>query len=184
MRTWWSVFMVTALAVPLDASAQAQQTNPPYTVEDVLVLVQGGHSAARILTRVSADCISFRVDGAAADLRRAGADDALLEGLRKVCVRVPSRTLEKSSGPTPTQQRGVLRIEGELPPGWMRKVNELPPNTNREIEMTPGRRNFITVSAPGWCPATKEVSVQAGEQGTWTPVLRARPWVGECSEDA
>lgn len=174
--------LLIGLAAQLHGAAAAQQTNSPYTLQEVLVLVQGGHSAARITSRISNDCIDFRVDAAAAELRRAGADDAMLAALRQVCYRAPRAAAPAPGGAAASQQRGVVRIEGELPPGWMRKVNELAPNTNREIDMTPGRRNFVTVTAPGWCPATLEVSVQAREQRSWKPVLRPRPWVGECPE--
>lgn len=182
MRSWQtSLVLLIGLVTQLDGTPTAAQANAPYTLEDVLVLVQGGHSAARIVGRISGDCIDFRVDAAAAQLRGAGADDALLTALRGVCYRAPRAATPVATGATP--QRGFVRIEGELPPGWTRQVNELPPNTNREIDMTPGRRNFVTVTAPGWCPATLEVTVQAREQRGWKPVLRPRPWVGECPEE-
>jgi hypothetical protein len=179
--TNWRTFVVVAiavLAIPRDAMGQAQRTNPAYTLGDVVVLLQGGHSTTRIIARVSPDCIAFRVDAAAADLRRAGADDALIEALRGVCYQAPARAVSQ-----PQVQMGVVRIEGELPPGWMRIVNEIPPSANREITMTPGRRNTVVVTAPGWCSDTIEITVQAGEQRSWTPALRARPWVGECHPD-
>jgi hypothetical protein len=95
MRTWRSlvILLFALLAARQSASAQAQQTSstkPPYTVEDVQVLLQGGHSAARIVTRVSSDCIAFRVDGAAAELRRAGADDAVQRTCTNTAARRPA----------------------------------------------------------------------------------------------
>jgi hypothetical protein len=170
------------LLLPRASAAQAQQTSPAYTLDDVVVLLQGGHSTARILARVTPDCIASRVDAAAAALRDAGADTALIDALRQVCYRAPAA---RAPAPAAAQSRdmGIFRIEGALPPGWVRIVNEIPPSTNREISMTPGRRNTVIVTAPGWCPHTIEITLQAGEQRAWTPILRARPWVGECTHD-
>jgi hypothetical protein len=168
---------LTALVLPALGAAQEPAARP-YVLEDIVVLIQGGHSTERILARVRNDCIAFRVDGAANALREAGADDALLSGLREVCFRARATT------PTPARRdSGYVRIEGDLPPGWWRVVNELPQSTNREISMTPGRRNMVLVSAPGWCPVVLEVAVEAGERRSWTPALRPRPWVGSCDPD-
>lgn len=168
------------LLVPLafaPARAHAQQADP-YTLQMVVSLLEGGWAGSRILTLLTAECVSFRVTAAAeADLRRAGADAALLNGLRNVCYRAPAAA---PAAPTPPQQRGMVYIEGELPPGWSRVVNELPPNTNRTIDLTPGRPAVILVSAPGWCPARLEITMRGGDEHRWTPELRGRPWVGEC----
>jgi hypothetical protein len=180
-RRAFVVLAIAFLAMPR-AAAQAQQTNPAYTLDDVVVLLQGGHSTARILARVTPDCIAFRVDAAAAALRDAGADTALIEALRQVCYRAPAARPQQQQQQQ-SRDMGIFRIEGALPPGWVRIVNEIPPSTNREISMTPGRRNTVIVTAPGWCPRTVEITLQAGEQRAWTPVLRARPWVGECTHD-
>jgi hypothetical protein len=169
--------LLAALTAP-GAGAAQQTTARPYVLEDIVVLLQGGHSTERILARVQSDCISFRVDAAAATLTRAGADQALISGLRGVCYRAPARA------PAPAaRDSGVVRIEGELPPGWWRSVNELPPSTNRQISMTPGRRNMVLVGAPGWCSDVIEIAVRAGEQRSWTPALRPRPWVGGCDAE-
>jgi hypothetical protein len=168
---------VAALAVPSLGAAQ-QVGVRPYALEDVVVLLQGGHSAERIIARVRDDCIAFRVDAAAAALRRAGADDALIAGLRDVCYRAPA-----TPAPQVVRDSGFVRIEGDLPPGWWRVVNDLPPATNRQISMTPGRRNMVLVAAPGWCPDLIDVAVEAGEHRSWTPMLRPRPWVGSCDAE-
>ena len=174
------ILLLTLLVLsPLWLAPQAAhgQQNPPYTLQDVVLLVGGGHSAARILSRVETDCISFRVnDAAVAELEKAGADSALTTGLRDVCYRA----IATQTAAQPRQPQGVLEIIGELPPGWVRIVNELPPNTNRTITLTAGRPAVIIVTAPGWCPDRKELTMEGGEQQSWTPVLRGRPWVGSC----
>jgi hypothetical protein len=179
-RRAFVVLAIAFLAMPLASAAQAQQTTPAYTLDDVVVLLQGGHSTARILARVTPDCIAFRVDAATATLREAGADNALIEALRQVCYRAPAT---RAAAQQQSREMGIFRIDGALPPGWVRIVNEIPPSTNREISMTAGRRNTVIVTAPGWCPHTIEITLRAGEQRAWTPVLRARPWVGECTHD-
>lgn len=163
------LLVIGLLCVPERALAQ---TNP-YTVQQIVVLLEGGFSAAEVLRRVGTACIAFRINASAeAELRKAGADDALLRELRSVCYR---------GGPAvPQPPRGVVSIVGELPAGWVRIVNELAPSTNREIDLTPGRPAVITVTAPGWCPERKEVTLPPGDTLRWTPTLRGRPWVGRC----
>lgn len=168
------LFLTLLLLAP--QIVQGQQ-NPPYALQDVVLLVGGGHSAARILSRVEPDCISFRVnDTAVAELQKAGADSTLAAGLREICYRA----VATQTAAQPRQPQGVLEIVGQLPPGWTRIVNELPPNTNRTITLTAGRPAVITVTAPGWCPDRRELTLQGGEQQNWTPVLRGKPWVGSC----
>jgi hypothetical protein len=159
------------------APVTAQQAASAYSLSDVLVLLQGGHSTPRILNRVREDCIAFRVDAAAGELRNAGADQALLDGLQTICYRAPAS--RPAAAPAP-RDSGYVSIEGPMPPGWTRIVNQSPPSANRQISMTPGRRNTVMITAPGWCPDVIEVTLQAGERRNWTPALRARPWVGDC----
>ena len=164
------LLLLAFVGLPELAHGQAQPANP-YTLAQLVVLLEGGFSAAEVLRRVGATCISFRLTPAVeADLRKAGADDALLRELRSVCY-LPA------ASPPP---RGIVVIVGELPPGWARTVNDLQPSTNREIDLTPGRAAVISVTAPGWCPARREVTVAQGDTVRWTPVLRGRPWVGAC----
>jgi hypothetical protein len=174
MRCYPSTVLLLLALVGLPTMAQAQaQAQPanPYTLAQLVVLLEGGFSAGEVLRRVGAACISFRLTPAAeAELRKAGADDALLRELRSVCFLTP----------TPPPPRGMVAIIGELPPGWSRTVNDLPPSTNREIDLTPGRPAIITVTAPGWCPDRREVTLAQGDTVRWTPVLRGRPWVGGC----
>lgn len=177
-----ALLAVACLAMP--ARAAAQQSTA-YPLDEVIDLLRAGASTAVILGTVRTDCISFRVQAATAELRRAGADDALIRGLQDVCTKIPQRTVSGRVDQAPRRETGLVRIEGELPPGWTRKVNALPPSTDRQIEMTAGRLNLVTVVAPGWCPVTSELSVGAREEKRWTPQLRPRPWVGECpKEDA
>lgn len=171
--------LIAWLCIPHTAQAQAQSANP-YTLQQVVTLLEGGWSSADILPMVRSDCISFRVTSQAeATLRRAGADDSLLTGLRSVCNRA-SGIAPARPGPSRPPAQGVVLIEGELPPGWTRIVNELAPNTNRTITLTPGRPAVIVVAAPGWCPDRIDLTLRAGEEHRWTPSLRARPWVGGC----
>src|SRR5687768_4676752 len=149
MRLLLPTILLSALvALPARGHAQAQTANP-YTLPQLVTLLEGGFSAAEVIRRVGAACISFRINAAAeAELRRAGADDAMLRELRSVCFR--------GSAATPPPPRGILALDGELPPGWSRVVNELPPSTNREIDLTPGRQAIVIVSAPGWGPDRSE----------------------------
>jgi hypothetical protein len=171
------VLFVGTLATPVSGTAQQATTPQPYTQTQVRQLLEAGIATARIIERLKADCIAFRVDAAAAELRQAGADDALLTALRSVCYRAPrAGAAQPSANP-----QGFIRIDAsELPPGWARRVNALAPTTNAEISMTAGWRNTVVITAPGWCPLTVEMSVQAGEQRTWKPELRPRSWVGSC----
>jgi hypothetical protein len=177
MRTLRVSILILGLIIPQSIQGQADPTNPPYSLQDVVALVEGGHGAARILSRVGPDCISFRLNEAAeAALTAAGANAALLEGLRGVCQR--------SNAPAPTGRQaapqGVVEIIGELPPGWSRVVNQLAPSTVRTITLTAGRPAVIIVAAPGWCADRIELTMQAGEQRNWVPALRGKPWVGQC----
>jgi hypothetical protein len=164
------------LFAPWGAPLQAQEPEP-YTLQMVVSLLEGGWAGSRILTLLKTECVSFRVNAATeVELRGAGADAPLLNGLRNVCYRGPA-----PPAPRQTQQpRGFVYIEGEMPPGWQRVVNELPPNTNRTIDLTPGRPAIIVVTAPGWCTDRLEITLHAAEERRWTPVLRARPWIGDC----
>jgi hypothetical protein len=174
---WFAVLIVAISMVPERAGAQVAR---PYALQDIVTLLQGGWAGTDILGLVREDCVSFRITSQSeATLRRAGADAALLSGLRNVCFRGATGG-GTTGGATPAAARGIVLIEGELPPGWSRSVNELPASTNRRIDLTPGRSARILVIAPGWCPARTEVTLGAGEQHRWTPELSARPWIGGC----
>lgn len=172
-----ALLVIAWLALPGGAAAQQSTA---YPLDEVIDLLKAGASTAVILSTVRVDCISFRVQAATAELRRAGADDTLIRGLGEICTKLPARAVSGGANQRSTREMGVVWIEGELPPGWMRQVNVLPPSTERQIEMTAGRHNVVTVFAPGWCPFTSEMSVEAREEKRWTPILRPRPWVGGC----
>lgn len=177
MKTLRVPILLLAMLLVAPQGARGQQANPPYTLQDILLLVGGGHSAPRILSLVEPDCISFRIsDATVAELQKAGADTTLAGGLRQICYRAAAT----QTAPQPRQPQGVIEIVGELPPGWTRIVNELPPNTNRTITLTAGRPAVIVVTAPGWCADRIELTMQGGEERDWQPVLRGRPWVGSC----
>jgi hypothetical protein len=169
------VLMLLAVAVvPCDGAAQARRMNL-MQVPDVVQLLSARQPNAGILRLAREACIGFNVDAAAAELRRAGADDALIQGLRGVCNQSPA--------PPTTAARvdsGYVHIEGWLPAGWSRAVNQAEPMDQRRISMTPGRVNTVVLTAPGFCPETVVISVEPREQRTWAPVLHPRPWVGEC----
>jgi hypothetical protein len=170
------LLLLAVAAVPRDVLAQARGTNP-MQVSDVVDLLSARQPTAGILRLARETCIGFNVDAAAAELRRAGADNALIQGLRGVCNRwVPPARAPVDSG--------YVHIEGWLPPGWTRAVNQVPPTDQRRISMTPARANTVVVTAPGFCPETVVITVQAREERTWTPMLRARSWVGECPPPA
>ena len=182
MRLLFRAVPLVALAAILvggEARAQSSGSNPPLTLQQIILLLGSEWTTAEILELARADCISFNPVAAEAELRRAGATPALLMGLRSVCN---SANRERPSGPRPpaSQPQGVLNIMGELPPEWSRIVNLLPPSNNRTITLTPGRAATIIVTAPGWCPDRIEVTLKSAETRAWTPNLRGRPWVGAC----
>lgn len=177
MRVLSTMLLVLCLLLP--APAQAQGGQNPYTLPQVLSLLEGGWSGSEIVALIRDDCISFRLSGDVDNrLREAGGDAALLSGLRSLCYRAPPASPRQP--PARQAARGIVTIEGELPAGWFRIVNELPMSTNRTIELTPGRTARIMVSAPGWCADRTEITLGAGEEHRWTPELRARSWVRGC----
>jgi hypothetical protein len=164
------LLLIAVVILPAPAAAQNTQTKP-YTVALIRTLLEGGFTGAEILAKLRTECIEFAVNAAAiTELRNAGADDALINGLPTVCNR---------SGPQ--QRPGIVSIMGELPPGWQRTVNQLEPSANRQIELTPGRAAVIVLTAPGWCPQRTELTLTAGDSVPWVPNLRPRPWVGDCT---
>jgi hypothetical protein len=170
MRAWyWPLLSLAAiLAVPAVTAAQAASA---VTVESVIGMLQAGFNNTQILNLASQGCRAFRMTSATESrLKGAGANDALLEGLRGACERLPTRE--------PQPAMGVLEIVGYLPPGWERSVNGSFVSTNRIVELT--RTGEIVVRAPGYCPAQTTVTVPPGERQEWAPTMRARPWVGPC----
>jgi hypothetical protein len=163
--------ILTLLCAAVPGIAAAQRA-PSWSLDEVLTLLEVKLTTEQIMREIGTACLSFRTASAEERLKQAGADAALLTALRAQCYRAPETN-------TPVRM-GTLVIVGELPPSWSRVVNQIPPNTNRTITLTPGRRGLVTIIAPGWCSERLELTMTPGEERNWTPVLRPRPWVGEC----
>ena len=165
------LLLVLAMGLPGAAAAQTQQTRlPPFPLGELISMIEGKLSTEQILREIGAACLGFSYSANETRIQRAGADAALQTALREKCSRVE----------VTTQRDGTLNIVGELPRNWTRAVNRIPPNTVRTITLTPGRQGTVVVTAPGWCADTLILTMQSGESRNWTPVLRARPWVGPC----
>lgn len=85
------------------------QTGTAYNLDDITEFVKGGLTASSILSRVRNSCISFRLTQSVSDrLRGAGADNALIDGLRDSCFKSDS----KAGGDTRdrTRTRDVQRV--------------------------------------------------------------------------
>ena len=79
-------------AAPDAATAQSSAPKQPWSLPQVLELVQRGVKSTRVLKLVNQDCIAFEVDSASEEqLRSAGADTALVGGLRSVCNTAAAR---------------------------------------------------------------------------------------------
>ena len=83
--------LYVALALPLLAGPLRAQGEQPYSVEQLVRLIQSRvFTEERILGLTQESCIGFRLDAVSEpQLRAAGATDALIEGLRDNCVRLP-----------------------------------------------------------------------------------------------
>lgn len=100
LTVWSTMFVIACGGVPASrgepasspqATAGSVQTSAsvqPYSLADVEEMVRGGMRTVRVLELVRQDCIAFRVTGEViARLTAAGADDALISGLRTTCQR-------------------------------------------------------------------------------------------------
>jgi hypothetical protein len=169
MRPSLHVMAVLLALLSLPARAEAQQPRS-FSLQHITELLRGAFATPEILQDVRGGCLAFAITTQNEQaLRRAGADAALIRGLRGV---------RRCTTPPPPQ--ALVLIEGDLPPGWSRSVNDGFVSTNRRIELSAGRPAVIVVGAPGWCPARTELTLRAGEEQRWTPELRARPWIGGC----
>jgi hypothetical protein len=83
--------LVLALALPILAGPLRAQGQQPYSVEQLVRLIQSRvFTEERILGLTQESCLGFRLDEASeAQLRSAGATDALMDGLRDNCIRLP-----------------------------------------------------------------------------------------------
>ena len=178
MRLLLNAAVLLAALLTTNAVAHAQAARTSYRLDQVVTMLNGGMTTSQVLAAIRAGCVGFHLTGSAdTELRRAGADAALLSGLRDMCNTAPPRETDPGPDPRGLREDTVL-IEGTLPPGWSRVVNQLEPSQNRLITLT--RDGFVIVSAPGWCPARDTLVYRPGETTRWTPTLRARPWLGGC----
>lgn len=83
--------LVLALALPILAGPLRAQGQQPYSIQQLARLIESRvFTEERILGLTQESCIGFRLDATSElQLRDAGATDALIEGLRDNCVRLP-----------------------------------------------------------------------------------------------
>ena len=92
----WMAWAVLVGLVP--ARAATAQDDQPYSLSAVLSLLERGAAPARVLQLATARCVTFVVDpGTDRRLRQAGADTALVNGLRRAC-RQTTPTAAPTSG--------------------------------------------------------------------------------------
>ena len=85
----------------------------------------------------------------------------------------------------------VLTIEGDLPAGWVRAVDTGGASSARTgartsvrtVPLRPGVASVIVVEAPGYCPETLRITLDAGGRQEWEPTLRGRPVIGSCASN-
>lgn len=80
-----------ALSLFAPHGARAQEIAPPYSVDELLLMLQGPQTQDRIAELVSSGCIEFEMDAfVILDLRAEGAGDALIDALNDACVEDPT----------------------------------------------------------------------------------------------
>lgn len=100
---WMTRVCLAVAALAAFALPARGQSATPLTLTEVLQLRRSGVPAAQILQTARLYCLAFAVTGEAERaLRVAGADDALLEGLRGACPAAPAR------GTTSVEQAGSV----------------------------------------------------------------------------
>jgi hypothetical protein len=123
-------WLVLVLAV-VPAGKAAAQNGTPYTLDQVLGLVQDV-PGERILQMVKGSCIDFRLSSANLErLRAAGADKDLLAGLRSTCNKADSRDSKDSGGGTDTKRTNIRR--DPTPPPRKRPVVTPPAVTPQPV---------------------------------------------------
>lgn len=94
----WLLSGLAALALCCLSARPATAQGRAYSAEAIARLVTGGANTARILELTRAECVGFIMDEAADRLlRRAGADEGLIAGLRGTCYIGPA--IDVSSEP-------------------------------------------------------------------------------------
>jgi hypothetical protein len=90
-RVQRAVAVALAAAIVLVSAAEAQSPTKPYSLADVLTLLQAGVAPNQVLPRVKTQCISFRLtEDNIGILRTEGADQSFLDALKGVCYVAPS----------------------------------------------------------------------------------------------
>lgn len=104
-----------ALILAAPVAAQAQDIAPPYSFDEVRLMLQGPQSQERIGELVSAGCIEFEMDAfVILDLRAEGAGDALIDALNDACFAEPVPAQRSGQPPTvasatPEEEPTVVR---------------------------------------------------------------------------
>jgi hypothetical protein len=163
-----AALLLIAWGHPEHTTAQAD----PYTLADVQLWISSGVKTARVLRLAQGRCIGFQVDAAAeSELRRVGADDTLLNGLRSVCHRLPRVAV---APPPPSRQESFKPPAAEK--AWV------PSRYSREVlrPLYYGRPTAVTVFGSAvtseWTgsePGPWQVDIPG--RGTATVLLPAAP---------
>lgn len=136
-------FLVGASLAVVALPARAQGAATPLTLTEVLQLRRSGVPAAQLLQTAREYCLAFAVAGdAERALREAGADDALLGGLRAACSTVPSR------GATSVVQAGSVSPAPLAIDDDFRSMRWLSDGTTSECTGVFDGRGFL-ISSPG-----------------------------------
>lgn len=87
-----ALILIGMLLIPGVAAPQAAQRQKPYTLDQLVRMVESGlFTKTRILSLVDESCLGFVLDDRAARrLRAAGASEDLVEALEVVCVTLPA----------------------------------------------------------------------------------------------
>src|SRR3712207_525594 len=98
---------VAVVVATLYAAPVAEAQGSPYSLDQVVSLLQGGATGPRVIELVGSNCLSFRVTPTAEQrLRTAGADAPLIRRLRGLCVKLSGA----SSSPAPTARRAETTV--------------------------------------------------------------------------
>lgn len=88
----WAPTALLLIAGCLIGSPLAAQDRPPYTLDQLIQLLESGvFSEERVITLTEQSCLAFGLDeGAESRLRASGASNSLIRQLRGVCTRLSS----------------------------------------------------------------------------------------------
>lgn len=100
------VLSVCSVLIPVQG---ARGQSKPYSFADVIDLVKGGVPDAAIVVKAKKNCITFHLTSdAAARLRTAGADDALVAGLVSACYKGPAEAVTPTTRAKPVAPRVIV----------------------------------------------------------------------------